>query len=355
MAIDLNTVYPTQTDPANANYPFGVPRNVSVSGAGDGTPWEQAIVRDWVGFFQKILSDASLTPSGSADTALASQYLQGLRIILLQRSELASQGGNILEVGNGLPPGYRDGLRIVWDSGVLMTTQPGSKRNFASTIDLILPASLQKNISVTFAVGPGGGLPAALVPLTTGWKRRFIVTKPDGTGGDLIWDTSPVAANFFTDAVAIAAGYSDANMYARYGWTFVDAGLVMPKHYNSLNDPSVYLWDVPFEDFAQATLQNVSREVFVISHVPPNAFARLGVFADINGTWEVLVTTADQVDTGASSAVWTLRGSGGHPVAIQMDIEVDATQQIFARRDSGGSMSDFAGNTRGWIDDAISA
>lgn len=78
MAINLETEYPGQVNPASAPWPFGQPRNISTPGDGTGTPWEELIVRDTEGLKQALLTAAGTTPNGIADTALVSQYFSAL-------------------------------------------------------------------------------------------------------------------------------------------------------------------------------------------------------------------------------------------------------------------------------------
>jgi hypothetical protein len=77
MAIDYGVAYPAQTD-TDAAYPQGKAKNVSVPGAGDGTPWTADVVNDIWGFLQALIKSVGATPSGSPDTANVSQYLQSL-------------------------------------------------------------------------------------------------------------------------------------------------------------------------------------------------------------------------------------------------------------------------------------
>ncbi len=81
MAIIISTQYPGKTNAPDANYPQGSARNVTISGDGTGTPWEEALVNDILGFLQAILLEGGVTPSGNPDTALASDYLDGLKNI----------------------------------------------------------------------------------------------------------------------------------------------------------------------------------------------------------------------------------------------------------------------------------
>lgn len=78
MAIRLEDEYPGQTVAATAAYPHGAAQNVTVPGDGQGTPWEKAIVNDIFGFLAALLAEGAITPSGTPDTATASQYLAGV-------------------------------------------------------------------------------------------------------------------------------------------------------------------------------------------------------------------------------------------------------------------------------------
>lgn len=74
--------YPDQID-ADAAYPQGKARNITVSGDGTGTPWEKDLVNDVFGLLQSLLSDASITPSGNPDEVGASDYLTAIKAMVL--------------------------------------------------------------------------------------------------------------------------------------------------------------------------------------------------------------------------------------------------------------------------------
>lgn len=82
MAISISEQYPGKTAGNTTNYPLGEARNVTAPGDGTGTPWEKAIVNDDQGFKQALLTAAGITPSGTPDTAVASQYLEAIQIII---------------------------------------------------------------------------------------------------------------------------------------------------------------------------------------------------------------------------------------------------------------------------------
>lgn len=76
MALDLLARYPGQlatTDPTG--YPYGMAQNVTTEGDGTGTPFEADLLNDLLGLEQALLKAADITPSGTPDSATASQYL----------------------------------------------------------------------------------------------------------------------------------------------------------------------------------------------------------------------------------------------------------------------------------------
>lgn len=78
MAINLATQYPGKVTAPSANYPWGSARNITTPGDGTGTPWEAAIVNDFLGLQQALLTRAGVTPSGTPDNATTSQYVDAI-------------------------------------------------------------------------------------------------------------------------------------------------------------------------------------------------------------------------------------------------------------------------------------
>jgi hypothetical protein len=81
MAIRIEDQYPTRSTPADADYPEGSFKNDSTGTALDGTPLEKTWPNDIYGFLQALLDAAGITPSGSPDTAVASQYLAAMLLV----------------------------------------------------------------------------------------------------------------------------------------------------------------------------------------------------------------------------------------------------------------------------------
>lgn len=78
MSIKVYERYGPRANIADANYPYGSIKNESVPGADDGTPLEKDWGNDYEGFTQSLLNAATITPSGSPDTVLASDRLDAL-------------------------------------------------------------------------------------------------------------------------------------------------------------------------------------------------------------------------------------------------------------------------------------
>jgi hypothetical protein len=81
MAIQPKNEYGAQTTAPGATYPYGRARNDTDVSAHDGTPLEEKWVNDVFGFEQALLVEAEITPSGNPDTAIASQYLDALKVV----------------------------------------------------------------------------------------------------------------------------------------------------------------------------------------------------------------------------------------------------------------------------------
>jgi len=89
MAINPADLYTGKVTAPSADYPLGSARDVTAPGSGDGTPFVASLVNDTWGFYQALLAEATITASGTPETAVASQYLESLKAIT--RGELATE------------------------------------------------------------------------------------------------------------------------------------------------------------------------------------------------------------------------------------------------------------------------
>ena len=71
---------PAAVAPTTA-YPLGSIKNDSVPGADNGTPLEKDWGNNVEGFHQALMAEAALTANGTADTAIASQLLEAVKIV----------------------------------------------------------------------------------------------------------------------------------------------------------------------------------------------------------------------------------------------------------------------------------
>lgn len=86
MAIDRNSRYPGRFDAPTTARPQGAFKNRSAPNAKDGSYLERDWANDWDGFFGSLLRAAGMTPNGTPDTALASQYFDALSSLGLRQA-----------------------------------------------------------------------------------------------------------------------------------------------------------------------------------------------------------------------------------------------------------------------------
>lgn len=100
MAINLGSEFVGKVGTATPDYPTGVPRNVSAPGAGDGTPWDEKLIKDFVGFRDAALLRAGLTANNLPETANSSQVLDGLRDYIVDEALQALNIDSIKDLGS---------------------------------------------------------------------------------------------------------------------------------------------------------------------------------------------------------------------------------------------------------------
>lgn len=86
MALILPNRYPGRFDPPSVDYPQGSFKNRTTPTAKDGSYLERDWANDKEGFFQSLLSAASITANGAVDKVGASQYYSALLSIVDSRS-----------------------------------------------------------------------------------------------------------------------------------------------------------------------------------------------------------------------------------------------------------------------------
>lgn len=207
---------------ADVNYPYASAKDETAPGAGDGTPYFKARADDLFGLQQALLKLAGITPSGNADTAIASQYLQAL-------VELA-QGRAVTYDDSGVADAYvldaqtsQQAAASLFD-GQVFEFIAGNTNTGASTVN---PVGLGvKNIVNTGTAGT----------ITAGARIRIRYRTATGDF-EVINDATPVFTESFTSAqqaissaglVSVAHGLSGAPklVRAKLVCTTAEAGYV---------------------------------------------------------------------------------------------------------------------------------
>ena len=102
MAIIPDEAFPGAITPRDANYPYGSSQDEVTPGVtGNGTPYNKLRADDIFGFQQALLQAASIVPSGNADTALVSQYLDALYALFYSPSFAGNVDADLLNGQNG--------------------------------------------------------------------------------------------------------------------------------------------------------------------------------------------------------------------------------------------------------------
>lgn len=161
MAINPSSRYPGKIRSADSAYPYGSARNVTVPGDGTGTPWDENLINDMWGMFQKLLQTAGIAPSGNPDTVQASQYFDALRGV-------AGSSRRIVTANTTL---------TAYDAGYVMLVGQASS---APTVTLPPAASAASGRFVFVATNQTGETPQIV---TTGGERiigRNAFAQPGG-------------------------------------------------------------------------------------------------------------------------------------------------------------------------------
>jgi hypothetical protein len=120
MAINLttNTAFDGRRTAADANYPYSSAKDETSPGAGDGSPHIKVRADDVLGLHQALLRAASIVPSGNADNAVTSQYMQCLTELISGRAFNYTDSGAadayVLSVNPNqhAPQSLHDGLTV---------------------------------------------------------------------------------------------------------------------------------------------------------------------------------------------------------------------------------------------------
>lgn len=253
----------------------------------------------------------------------------------------------------------KEGLRGTWNTATSYTTAAGNIRNQANTKWLSLAADHEKNPTTLWAVGDGPtiGSLADTVTLAEGMLRKFLVNKPDGTA-EIVLDTDVAADNFFSSAAASSAGYTDATLYRRIDYIFIDSGLTMPQYYNQISDPNRYLWEDPVL-LQVAGVSTSARDTFDCDRIPPSTLGEFvfAQFSDVSAGGNLYVSTEEQADVAIGSR-WTttcdaLGASTTKHSMVRSEWQVSTASKLYVRANTADMIAQL--HQHGWIDNLLVA
>ncbi len=106
MALNIATEFPSQSTAPDANYPFGGAQDITTPGDNTGTPFVARLLNDILGFQQKLLDAAAISPSGDPDTVVASDYYDALVSVINTNASGFVVGGEAMWPTSTPPTGF---------------------------------------------------------------------------------------------------------------------------------------------------------------------------------------------------------------------------------------------------------
>lgn len=225
MSLNISTIYPGRVTAPTLDYPYGSSKNETSPGAGDGTPYELSRANDIFGLQQALLRAASITPSGSADTARVSEYLQSIVEIASGRAFNYDESGVTdvyvfdTQANQQGPRSYFDGMVVKAFCGNANTGVCTGDVNGLGVLDIKLPGGVDD---------PSAGAISATTESTFVYRSTPAAhLELQGRIGDYASGShtfSAVAANTFTEITTIAHGLGSDNIDFGFKVTGSDVG-----------------------------------------------------------------------------------------------------------------------------------
>lgn len=140
MTIDLTVEYPLQVDDTDPDYPLGKPRNRTGPGDATGTPWEERLVQDIVGWKQALLDEAGVTASGEPDKVGASDVVDSILALIDSNASMGTYIPTVSNTSNITGPGVtaafhlRVGTMVFVCTWVTYTNSGSGAKSFRITL-----------------------------------------------------------------------------------------------------------------------------------------------------------------------------------------------------------------------------
>lgn len=252
-----------------------------------------------------------------------------------------------------LPSGYISGLVFTPSAADLthdLSFPVGQCRDTTNGANLVLSGALVKSFdgaSIALGTGQCGFPTVSLTRAAATWYRVFIVGHTDGRV-DFGFDTSATAANLRADLVSIdVAGWT---YYRQLGWVLTAGSTDFVPFVQYAAKPGVFHWvqhETTVGIGASLATSRTARSLATVC--PPGAVATVEVLVEppsgaSGGTRRhALLTDKNQADFNPSAALHTIthKNNGGNNGAWNLagvvEIEVDASSEIYERWDSAGN------------------
>lgn len=358
--------YPSQID-VNADYPHGKARNAGSFQDGTGTPYEKDVVNDLFGLQQALLVAASITPSGTPDSATVSQYLDAIRSVARHvdlRSRLAlrllddggvtigsAASGGVASVSDGRTRHVKAGASgafVVYDSAVI------DAASVATVPSLTSIESLARGGTRLLVVGNGGNNNASSVDDGASWLGGGAL---GGTPfpSAVVWDGTEFIA---VDPVNVTAHSTNGSV-----WTPPTGDDVTDVMYVSQGGLAVLTGGIAVAgglsapvggDQVFATTSDHGVNWIIAGSIPSTDYVALGRLAGDGGSeiyWLGKVDAVDQLDLWVSNdaVTWEKRAElegFGSQTSIRLHVCPD-TGLLVATQDAGSFLRVAASGDRG--------
>lgn len=341
----------------DANYPYGSAKNDSTGTTGDGTPIVKPLLDDTYGFYQAALRAASITPSGSAETALVSQVLQAQAQLAQGRAEWFDEDGTSAADAYVLAVrGNQQAVAGLFDGQRLRFATSNANTGSAVTVDVSLLLEQVAGTAVVPIVSRSGGAPSAgdmlgrcVIEYDSG-ANRYVLIDGDGVRANaagapplfeldatvsanaLTLTLSPARIDFRADALATGGVTSTVIVTSPVSLT-VSAGSTL----GTVSGVKARLIVLAINDGGTVRLGVVNEKcglpLFETSRVTTTAEGGTGgadsgttVYADVavtNKPYRVVgIVQLTQATAGTWTSAPTLISGGGGRVLEQLDTRV---------------------------------
>lgn len=279
MALNPSVEFAGRITGPDSNYTYGSAKNDTSPGAFDGTPWRKALLDDIFGAQQALLVEAGITPSGNAETVLASQYLDAMKSII--------HGSGMLGLGvfNGTTTNADDSIVIKKSDGTdLSSTNYGFIITRSPTSQVPIATKIIANITIdltgaNWGEGTLGDLADAalrIVAIRDTSSLKIGVAFEGGRTFITTGDTTaiPSSANSSEKVLVSSALASDAHMM-EIGW--------VKANFDDTGGAAEDLWTIQSgnDDLHSTPLVSIVNTVeAIVTGVPSIASA---VFAALSG------------------------------------------------------------------------